>query len=291
MLAPVSQSGSNIAVTINGTSGNTYKTNLAGKNMVARSAYKYTATVTGGTNVSGEDANWGDDPTPDTNGHEYVDLGLSVKWATCNVGASEPEDYGDYFTWGETEPYYESGYAQEDPQTHWKSGKSSYNGFSGGYNWVIYKYSKTGLSNLTKYCNKSSYGYNGFTDSKTVLDPEDDAAYVNWGGDWRMPTKDEFDELRNNDNCTWTRTTMNGVNGYKVVSKKSGYAGNYIFLPAAGFRTDLKLLGVGSGGYYWSSSLGTDYPYYAYLLNFGSSDYDTSGNYRGVGRSVRPVCH
>ena len=212
---------------------------------------------------------------------EYVDLGLSVKWATCNVGASKPEEYGDYFAWGETEPYYNGD--SQNP-TGWKSGKSS------GYWWSSYKYCKGSSTTMTKYCNNSSYGYNGFTDSKTVLDPEDDAAHVNWGGGWRMPTKDEFDELCNSSNCTWTWTTVNGVNGYKVVSKKSGYEGNYIFLPAAGFRSGTYLDDVGSYGGYWSSSLYTDDPDVAYCLGFGSSNFYTSYNFRYNGISVRPVC-
>ena len=215
---------------------------------------------------------------------EYVDLDLSVKWATCNVGASKPEEYGDYFAWGETEPYYQPGYAQEDPQSHWKSGKSS------GYWWSTYKYCKGSDDTMTKYCTNSSYGYNGFTDSKTVLDSEDDAAHVNWGGDWRMPTKDECYELLNSSNCTWTWTTMNRVKGYKVVSKKSGYAGNYIFLPAAGCRDGALLYGVGSSGDYWSSSLCTDLLSNAWGLYFHSSGYYGSGSNRSYGHSVRPVC-
>ncbi|MCQ2071726.1 MAG: PEGA domain-containing protein [Bacteroidaceae bacterium] len=198
--------------------------------------------------------------------HEYVDLGLSVKWATCNVGATKPEEYGDYFAWGETQP------------------KSD-------YSWPTYKYCKGSSATMTKYCTDSSYGYNGFTDNNSVLDPEDDAAHVNWGGDWRMPTKAEQDELRNTSNCTWTWTTMNGVNGYKVVSKKSGYAGNYIFLPAAGFRYDTTLYSVGSRGVYWSSSLVASSPTYAYSLCFysGNVDWYNSGRRYG-GHSVRPVC-
>ncbi|MBQ0095524.1 MAG: Ig-like domain-containing protein [Bacteroidetes bacterium] len=197
---------------------------------------------------------------------QYVDLGLSVKWATCNVGAEKPEDYGDYFAWGETET------------------KSD-------YSWSTYKYCKGSYDSMTKYCDNSSYGYNGFTDNNSVLDPEDDAAHVNWGGDWRMPTKAEKDELRNTSNCTWTWTTMNGVNGYKVVSKKSGYAGNYIFLPAAGYRGGTALYRVGSDGYYWSSSLNTGSPGGAYCLYFGSGGvyWDGSGG-RDYGQSVRPVC-
>ena len=194
-----------------------------------------------------------------------MDLGLSVKWATFNVGATKPEEYGDYFAWGDTEP------------------KSN-------YSWDTYKYCNGSPSTLTKYCSTSSYGYNGYTDTKTVLDLEDDAASVNWGGSWRMPTRAEQDELRNTSNCTWEWTTLNGINGYKVTSKKSGYAGNWIFLPAAGYRNDTGLYNVGSDGRYWSSSLRTSNPNYAYDLSFYSSDRYTYYDYRCHGQSVRPVC-
>lgn len=215
-----------------------------------------------------------DDPTV-TVKPEYVDLGLSVKWATFNVGATKPEEYGDYFAWGETEPYYEAGYAREEPQSHWKSGKS-------GYDWSTYKYCNGSVSTLTKYCTNSSYGT---VDNKTVLDLGDDAAHVNWGGSWRMPTKAEQDELR--DNCTWTWTTLNGVNGYKVVSKVNG---NSIFLPASGFRDRSSLYVVGIYGYYWSSSLGEDTSDCAYYLYFGSSDVGWDDVGRNYGLSVRAVC-
>ena len=182
--------------------------------------------------------------------HGYVDLGLSsgLKWATCNVGANAPEDYGYYFAWGEVEP------------------KTT-------YNWDTYKYYDD--SNLTKYTSN---------DSKTVLDPEDDAATANWGGAWRMPTKAEQDELRNN--CTWTWTTQNGVNGYKV----TGPNGNSIFLPAAGYVGGGTLYPAGSYGFYWSSSLSTDGPYNAYNVGFGSDDVGWSYDYRYYGLAVRPVC-
>ena len=192
--------------------------------------------------------------------HEYVDLGLpsGLKWATCNVGATTPEEYGDYFAWGEVEP------------------KTT-------YNWSTYKYG-TASDQLTKYCSKSSYGKDGFTDSKTVLDPEDDAATANWGGAWRMPTYDEMDELKTK--CTWTWTTQNGVNGYKV----TGPNGNSIFLPAAGCMGNSGLGSAGSGGYYWSSSLDTDFPYYAYSGGFDSGFVDWGYSSRFYGQSVRPVC-
>ena len=216
-------------------------------------------------------------------GHEFVDLGLSVKWATCNIGAESPEEYGDYFAWGETEPHYEVGYAQEDPQNHWKSDKSD------GYNWSTYKYCKGSNFSLNKYCKNPTYGYYNYRDTKSTLDPEDDAAHVNWGGIWRMPTDAEFYELRYSSNCTWTWTTMNGINGYKVVSKKSGYTGNWIFLPAAGRRRDTSLDLAGSYGYYWSSSLDGGDSFYARYLYFDSDDFDGDYCGRSIGHSVRPV--
>ena len=224
-------------------------------------------------------------PTPgDVNGYDFVDLGLSVVWATCNVGAQTPEDYGDFFAWGETEPYYEAGYSQESPQSHWKDGKSS------GYTWSTYKYCNGSYDALTKYCYDGSYGNNGFTDTKTTLDLEDDVAHVKWGGSWRMPTLSELSELSNINNCTWTWTTQNGVNGYLVTSKKSGFEGASIFLPAAGHRIDTVLSRVGSFGYYWSSSLRPDSPYYAWGLSFGSDGRSAGYIHRNDGQSVRPVC-
>lgn len=214
--------------------------------------------------------------------YEYVDLGLSVKWATMNVGANAPEEYGDYFAWGETEPYYEAGWAQENPQAHWKDGKSA------GYNWSTYKYCKGSYNTMTKYSTDGNYGSNGFTDYKTVLDLEDDAAHVNWGGNWRMPTYMEQDELLNN--CTWTWTTLNGVNGYKVQSNKPGYTDNWIFLPAANYRIESNLTSVGWYGMYWSCSLTTDDPLNAYGLSFYSGGVGWSDLDRSWGRSVRPVC-
>ena len=199
-----------------------------------------------------------DEPSDDPyNGHEYVDLGLSVKWATCNVGADSPEDYGNYYAWGETEP------------------KES-------YDWETYKWCNGSYDTQTKYCTESNYGT---VDNKTVLELEDDAAHVNWGGDWRMPTLEELKELRNN--CTWKWTTQNGVDGYKVTSNING---NSIFLPAAGYRDDSSLRNVGSYGYYWSSSLNSSYSYGAYCLIFSSDYVGWSSNDRCNGQSVRAVC-
>ena len=197
------------------------------------------------------------EPTGMENGYAYVDLGLSVKWATMNVGASKPEDYGDYFAWGET--------TTKDT-----------------YNWSTYKWCNGSSSTLTKYCNNSSYGNNGFTDNKTQLDLSDDAARVNWGGSWRMPTDAEMTKLRTE--CTWTWTTQNGVYGRKVTSKSNG---NSIFLPAAGCRLGSLLDRAGSYGYYWSSSLDTDDPYDAWYFSSGTV-YRLNDN-RYFGHSVRPV--
>lgn len=194
--------------------------------------------------------------------HEFVDLGLSVKWATCNVGASSPSAYGDYYAWGET------------------STKSD-------YSWSTYKYCNSSSTTMTKYCNDSEYGNNGYTDSRTTLELSDDVARQKWGGSWRMPTYDEFRELI--DNCTWTWTTMNGVNGYRVTSKKSGYSSRSIFLPAAGCRIDTSLY-AGENAYYWSSSLSTDGPIYARNLYFISGNRYTFDYARFYGQSVRPVC-
>ena len=191
--------------------------------------------------------------------HVAVDLGLSVKWATCNIGANSPEEYGDYFAWGETTPKEK-------------------------YDWSTYKYCKGSSSTMTKYCGDSNYGYNGFTDNKIVLDPEDDAAHVNWGGAWRTPTDAEMTELR--EQCTWTWTTQNGVNGYKVV----GPNGNSIFLPAAGYQYGASFLDVGSSGRYWSSLLYTSDSSNAYYVYFHSSHVNKNRNSRYLGRSVRPVC-
>ena len=191
-------------------------------------------------------------------GHSYVDLGLpsGTLWATCNVGADNPEDYGYYFSWGETDP------------------KET-------YVWSTYKWCEGSSTTMTKYCNKSDFGYNGYTDDNTVLDFEDDAAYTNWGADWRMPTIGQLDELR--EKCTWTWTALNGVNGFKV----KGPNNNTIFLPAAGYRYDNMLCLKGSCGTYWSRGLGNE-PDEAYILFF-EDDIDAIANPRSMGFSVRPV--
>ena len=176
------------------------------------------------------------------NGHEYVDLGLpsGLKWATCNVGAIKPEEYGDYYAWGEIKP------------------KQRYD--------------------------DDNYTYKS---NPETLPLSADAANVNWGGKWRMPTKAEQDELRNH--CTWEWTTLNGEKGYKVISKKNG---NSIFLPAAGYRFISLLNGAGSYGLYWSSSLTTGNPKGVWRVFFNTDKEVGMKGYhdRPSGHSVRPVC-
>ena len=195
--------------------------------------------------------------TPPAPEHEYVDLGLSVKWATMNVGANAPEDYGDYFAWGETES------------------KST-------YNWETYKWCKGSNTTMTKYCTDSKYG---IVDNKSMLDLEDDAAHVNWGGTWRMPSYDEVNELKKE--CVWTLTTQEGVKGCKV----TGPNGKSIFLPSAGCRSGSSFVGVGDLGSYWSSSIRRGYPSYrGQDFGFNMADYGIYGDERYYGRSVRAVC-
>ena len=194
---------------------------------------------------------------PLENGHEYVDLGLSVKWATMNVGANRPEDYGDYFAWGET------------------TTKTT-------YSWSTYKHCNGSSSTLTKYNNSSSCGT---VDNKTSLELSDDAARANWGGAWRIPTYDEFTELIAN--CTEEWSTQNGVNGYKVISKING---NSIFLPATGYRDGSSLHDAGSKGRYWSSVLSTSYSDVAWSMDFNSSKVLKTGCSRRYGFTIRPVC-
>ena len=184
-------------------------------------------------------------PTTGTlNGHDWVDLGLpsDLKWATCNVGASSPEDYGNYYAWGETST--KSDYTDDNSTTYGKE--------------------------MSDIGGNASY----------------DVARKKWGSSWRLPTRAEFEELSDEDNCTWEWTTQSGVNGYKVTSKVNGKS---IFLPAAGGRSDISFY-AGSKGYYWSSrpsSFDTDL---AFLLGFDSGYHRTSSSGRHQGFSVRPVC-
>ena len=199
---------------------------------------------------------------PDVNGYEYVDLGLSVLWATCNVGATKPEEYGNHYSWGEISSKSEYG---------WENYSLCYNLGSDG---------STEYIKLSKYNIRSE---RGTVDGKTTLELSDDVAHQKWGGNWRMPTQAEYSELLNK--CTWGWTTENGVEGYKVTSKT--YRDRFIFLPAAGANGSVN----GPYSFYWSSSLCKSSPYYtAWALKFQSGSYDTQNCGRCAGYSVRPVC-
>ena len=198
---------------------------------------------------------------PSQDNHEYVDLGLpsGTLWATCNVGANKPEEYGDYFAWGETAP-------------------------KEIYTWGTYKWCNGTLFSMTKYCRESENGYEGFTDGKGELDLEDDAAYVNWGSSWRMPTMEQEKELVYE--CTWEWTTHNGVNGRLV----TGPNGKTIFLPAAGVRFGSSLNGDGTLARYLSSNLHDEFSFHAYHLYFNSGSIQWDGyDYRYDGYTVRAV--
>lgn len=200
-----------------------------------------------------------------TDGYSWVDLGLpsGTKWATCNIGASSPEDFGDYFAWGETKGY--------------NSGKTVFDE-------CTYIYCKGCDPSKIKYCTKSKFGK---VDNKTTLEPLDDAACANWGGSWRMPTQKECRELI--DCCTTTWTTMNEVYGILFKSKNNGMT---IFLPASGCRGESSLNNVGTFGGYWSSSLRLDNPDCAWRLDFNSGYKDVDDFVLRIGgSSVRAVCH
>lgn len=206
---------------------------------------------------------------------EYVDLGLSVKWATCNIGAHQPEDPGDYFAWGETQPKYES----LTPLV-WKDG------ITRGYSLEQYfdQQRSRRLYIGTSKQSKFDMSFEKYSiDLKTQLEKEDDAAQANWGGDWRMPTDAECTELLKN--CTWTWTSRNGICGYEV---KSNLNGNSIFLPAAGdmFTAQDRLQNL---GFYWSSSLSSGYSYSASVLYLSQYMCRMQDNDREPGYSIRPV--
>lgn len=206
----------------------------------------------------GEHGSFADDGSSlfeDTNGHRYVDLGLpsGTLWATMNVGASAPEEYGDYYAWGEVEP-----------KTTYTAGNyfDSVNGSS---------------SNFKKYHNAGG---------ATELELVDDAAYRNWGEGWRIPNSDQIEELFNSKYTTTEWATQNGKNGRLITSKSNGAT---IFLPAAGARFGDNLMSASYVGWYWSSSLGTLNSYNAEYLYFNENSIRGEYMERRVGRSVRPV--
>lgn len=193
--------------------------------------------------------------------HEYVDLGLpsGTLWATCNVGANAPEEYGDYLAWGETAP-------------------------KAVYNDSTYKYCNNNLDKLTKYCRNTEDGYNGFTDYLTTLQSSDDAATINWGNEWRTPTDDEWEELLQNTTNIWT--VRNGING-RLFSAN----GNSIFLPAGHGHPDYHHLFyiAGTWGAYWSSSL-TNWSARSWSILFSDQhEVKHQSCTRATGLLVRPV--
>ena len=203
----------------------------------------------------------GGDATENKDTHEYVDLGLpsGTLWATCNVGASKPEEYGNYFAWGETQP------------------KTT-------CSWSTYKYCKGTKDTMTKYCTSKTYGT---VDNKTELEAMDDAATANWGKNWQMPSKEQFEELINSRYTTTTWISLPGCRGCMIVSKSNG---NRIILPAAGVRHDLMLPSwAGSIGYYWSRSLDASGTSNVYGLWLGDEPSTYSDPDRYYGQSVRPV--
>lgn len=199
-----------------------------------------------------------EDSTSNTeNGYEYVDLGLSVKWAMCNIGSKTIEDPGWLFAWGETMP------------------KIS-------YVWESYSFYEITKATLSKYCSDSVYGN---VDWRIDLEPEDDAATVNMGGSWRMPTYEEINELKSL--CHWERAIVNGKNGYKI----TGSNGNSIFLPATGYKSKepFQLLSP-NGGYYWSKTVNSN-NMKAISITFGphKSDFLFENSERYLGYAIRPV--
>ena len=196
------------------------------------------------------------EPTLTDSGFGYVDLGLSVMWATCNIGATATEQHGDYYAWGEIEP-------------------------KNNYNWKTYKWCNNSDTALTKYCVNNKYG---LVDDKVLLDHEDDAASVLWGASWHMPTDEEWTELRTE--CTWYWICKNDVNGYKVVGKN----GNSIFLPMSGYRLDKEYYDNETSGCYWSKSLHADFSRYTHCVIFDAAKIDKYYNGRCCGQVIRPVC-
>lgn len=198
-------------------------------------------------------------PSRTPTGLQAVDLGLpsGIKWANMNVGAYSPEECGAYFAWGEIAP-----------KSH--------------YGWSNYKWCEGTPSSISKYC---TYPETGIVDNKISLDLNDDIAHVKWGGKWRMPTRTEIEELC--ENCTWKWIMLRGVKGFEVVSRVNG---NFIFLPAAGYYGENGICEAASQGCYWSSTLLTTNPSYAYNLGYDlilAKHYVSS---RDCGFPIRPVC-
>lgn len=196
--------------------------------------------------------------TEDIGGYKAVDLGLSVKWATCNVGANKPTEYGDYYSWAEV-----------------KSKKI--------YDWKNYAYCEGSAKSLSKYCLLPAYGS---VDGKKELGGADDAATANWGAEWRTPTLAEFSELMKKCQVKWmSNYRQTGIPGYKVTAKN----GNFIFLPAAGFHRLQKVEDAGVRGHYATTTLHEKSNDNAYSVILDAARMEGSFDYRYYGMSVRPV--
>lgn len=231
-------------------------------------------------------------PLPHIAEHEYVDMGTvtiggvekNLKWATCNMGACYPWEYGDYYAWGATTPFYQYGYSEESPGTHWIDGKT-------GYNEASCPFYSMSTNNYTKY--NSTDGKLSFADD----DYADDAARQRWGVTWRIPTHEEWTALCDASLYDWVHITDylgSGKNGMLVTRKADTgpCAGNSIFLPAAGWRNGDVLEKAGTWGYYWSSSIYTE-NYYRFarivLFDFKGDVWKNGYNHRYYGQSIRPV--
>ena len=248
-------------------------------------------------------------------GHDFVDMGTvtikgvekNLKWATCNIGASDPWEYGDYYAWGTLSPYYQDGYSQESPCTHWLDGKT-------GYNWPSYPFMEAGQDNpmhITKYTyadgKTDGIWYDGDTfkgdngdgvehKDFASYDYVDDAARQIWHGTWRMPTGEEWTALSNTDiyDWVWTEDYLGDGSNHagRIVTRKDGTgpcSGNSIFLPAAGYYYDDHLVSPGKVGYYFSSSIEGRTPGYANIMYFGKGGVNIAGGLRHCGYSIRPV--
>lgn len=206
------------------------------------------------------------------NDGEFVDLGLSVKLATSNIGANKPEESGDYIAWGETEP--KDSYLLDNYKLSVKVDS-----------WIDVEYSKY---NVEPDAKNKNVVIKGKIDNLKKLELDDDAAHKALGGKGRTPTIEELVELRNN--CTWIWTTINGVSGYKVLSKKPGLEENYIFLPATGYKSSTSFQNLGSHGYYWSGTVNEKNSNTALCFSFYEGSIGQYATGRSYGLTIRPVC-
>lgn len=202
------------------------------------------------------------------NGYEYVDLGLpsGILWAKCDVGAEKESDYGLFFQWGDVIGYRSDQVGSEEGKKY--------------FDWDDYKHCNGSVKTLTKYNTDSFFG---IVDNLITLELSDDAASVNMGGSWRMPSNEEYEELINNTTNTWT--TINGVNGILFTSRTNG---NTLFFPASGGCDSGYVGSIGSYGRYWSSSLGSQ-AYSAYFFRFNLQSVDTGYDVRTFGCAVRGI--